>query len=126
MSRPPPIVYRVQDAEGRGPWRPGLSGQWMDFDAPVGRLSETIMDLLSVAQIRALPPPYHYGCACRSYQDLLAWFQPAEMPRLHALGFYPVKLAVDHIVVESPTQLVVARLRPFADGATRLSWPPTG
>lgn len=91
--------------------------------APVGHLSETLADLMTRDELALLPAGYHYGCACRTLPALLEWFQPQEMTRLHALGFYPVRLLVDHIVKESPTQMVVARRRPFADGATRLSWP---
>ena len=28
------VIFRVQDAEGRGPWKPGFSSQWMDEARP--------------------------------------------------------------------------------------------
>ncbi len=27
-------LIRLQDVEGRGPWKPGFSMQWMDKDGP--------------------------------------------------------------------------------------------
>ena len=116
-------VYRVQAADGRGPWRPGWSQQWIDADAPVGRLSETVMDLLPIATLRALPPTMHYGCGCRSLEALLHWFTPLEQERLSRFGFYPVRLHADAVLAESEWQMFVGRSRPFSDGATRLSFP---
>lgn len=116
-------VYRVQDATGRGPWRPGFSSHWIDGGAPAGRLTETIMDLMPLADLAALPRSHHYGCACRSLEALMSWFTPAERGRLEAFRFYPVKIRINYIVAESQTQLLAARRRPFAEGATRLRWP---
>jgi hypothetical protein len=119
-------VYRVQAADGRGPWRPGFSPLWIDDDAPVGHLSETVMDLMPIEQIHALPDDLHYGCACRTLSGLCAWFTPIEIARLKAFGFHPVRLNVDRVLAESQWQMLVGRARPFADGATRLCWPEPG
>lgn len=116
------IVFRVQAADGRGPWRPGYSHTWIDGDAPEGRLSETLMDLMPVEQLRALPPTFHYGCACRSLRALMEWFTPVERMRLADRGFYPVQLQADRVLVESPWQMLIARARPFNEGATRRRW----
>lgn len=115
-------AYRVQAADGRGPWRPGWSHTWIDGDAPEGRLSETIMDLLPLPQLRALPPTMAWGCACRSLASLMQWFTPVERERLERLGFYPVRMQADVVLVESPWQMLIGRTRPFTDGATRLRW----
>lgn len=117
-----PIVYRAQAADGRGPWRPGWSRQWIDVDAPADRLVESLSDLLTIEQLRSLPPGMHYGCACRSLEALLAWFTPVERLRLKGFGYSPVRLNVDQVLAESPLQLVVGRVRPFMDGATRVNW----
>lgn len=117
------MVYRVQCEDGRGPWRPGFSRHWIDGDAPEGRLSETVMDLIPVEEILALPMSHHYGCGCRSLPDLMLWFTPLERYRLKVLGFYPVRILADHVVRESEWQVFFARQRPLWDGATRLSWP---
>ena len=93
------------------------------MDAPAGRLSETLAELVPTKYLRALPDAYHYGCGCRTLASLMEWFLPAERARLRAFGFFPVKLQADDIVAESRWQLVFARVHPFTDGATRLNWP---
>lgn len=120
------IVYRVQDSAGRGPWRPGLSVRWVDLEAPAGRLSETVFDLLSVEALRSLPRTHHYGSACRRLRDLGEWLLPVERQRLEALGFYPVQLVADVVVAESKWQVLIGRRRPLAEGATRRRWAAIG
>ena len=120
MSRA--LVYRVQAPDGRGPWRPGWSHTWVDADAPVGRTSETLMDLIPADIMRSLPRGWSYGCACRSMDALLDWFTPVERLRLAEHGYSPVRLWVDVVLAESEWQLVFARRRPLTDGATRLRW----
>jgi len=119
MSEP---FYRVQDRDGRGPWRPGFSAQWIEADAPAGRLVETVFDLLPLAELRALAREWHLGSACRTRAALLAWFTPAEIARLAVLGFHPVTLRADVVLAESATQALIGRRRPLAEGATRLRW----
>jgi hypothetical protein len=115
-------VYRVQGVDGRGPWRPGFSERWIEADAPADRLTETIFDLVPLDGLRRLPLGFDYGCACRSLDALMHWFTPIERERLAALGFSPVRLVIDVVVVESATQLLAGRRRPFRDGATRYRW----
>ena len=55
LIRPSDCPIRVQAEDGRGPWRPGWSHTWIDADAPADRLTETVMDLMPVTAIRALP-----------------------------------------------------------------------
>ena len=116
------FIYRVQDATGRGPWRPGFSHLWIDEHAPVGRLSETVMDLVPLAVLRALPTDRHYGCGCRTMAALREWFTPAERLRLTALGFDPVRLRVDQILAESDWQMFFSRTRPLWSGASVHRW----
>jgi hypothetical protein len=118
----PVIVYRVQAADGRGPWRPGFSQRWIDGDAPADRLTETVMDLVPLPLLQRLPPEFMWGSACRSLNALMQWFTPRERAALRALGFHPVRLTADVLLAESAWQLLVGRRRPFADGATRLRW----
>jgi hypothetical protein len=119
-------VYRVQDASGRGPWRPGFSHRWIEAEAPAGRLTESLLDLLTPAQVWALPRSHHYGAGCRRLADLGAWFLPAERARLRALGFWPVQVSAEVVVIESSWQIFVGRVRPFAEGATRRAWAALG
>jgi hypothetical protein len=80
------------------------------------------MDLISVQALRALPPHLHYGCACRTWAALMAWFTPIEKDRLRDYGYHPVAITIDVVIAESRWQMVVGRERAFDAGATRLSW----
>jgi hypothetical protein len=117
------IAYRVQAADGRGPWRPGWSHTWIDGDAPPDRLTETVMDLVPVDVLMRLPKDMAWGSACRTLDTLMQWFTPVERERLRAAGYHPVKLTADVVLAESAWQMVIGRARPFAEGATRLRWP---
>lgn len=116
------VAYRVQAADGRGPWRPGFSLTWIETDAPADRLTETVMDLLPIRELRNLPPGMSYGSACRTVDALMRWFTAGEKQRLAQLGFHPVRLNADVVVTESEWQMLIGRRKPFAESATRLRW----
>lgn len=114
-------VYRVQDAEGRGPYRPGMSVRWVD-DTDVPPPPTWIAEFGE--QVRQqLRPDEYVGCGVRSLAQLAKWFSRTEMPRLRALGYQLVTLHVDRILGESPNQVVFARRRPLNDGVTLVRYP---
>jgi hypothetical protein len=115
-------AYRVQAADGRGPWRPGFSLRWIDAAAPADRLVETVFDLVPMEQLLNLSRSMHWGSACRSLEHLSQWFTPIERTRLQTLGFHPVQLSYDVVLAESPWQMVIGRARPFSDGVIRRRW----
>jgi hypothetical protein len=116
------ICYRVQDADGRGPWRPGFSHTWIDESAPPGRLQETIFDLVPLDRIRHFARDQHVGSACRTLDAIGDWFTATERARLAARGYQLVRLAADLVIAESHWQMIIGRTRPFSEGATRLGW----
>jgi hypothetical protein len=118
------MAYRVQAADGRGPWRPGFNHTWIDGNAPADRLIETVFDLVPMGQLQNLSPLLHWGSACRSLDSLMHWFTPVERTRLQGLGFYPVQLSIDIVLAESPWQLVIGRKLPFNKGVMRRRWEP--
>ena len=106
-------VYRIQDDEGRGPFRPGTSHRWMDHDRTTdthpGFLEEFGSDCLNARKIGQ-----RCGCAFRSMEQLRAWFRRGERRRMRALGYRIVRMEVDAILAESHRQLVFARDKPLA------------
>lgn len=120
MSR----VYRIQDREGRGPWRPGFSQVWSnpdpppDYEALLPWGEEFGWNLL---ERRGLPGE-HYGCAVRKLRDLGKWVLADECQRLDKLGFKIVSIRPDRILAESKHQLVIACRRPLAQVATPVPW----
>lgn len=115
-------VYRVQAADGRGPWRPGFSHVWADDVGPMDRISETLMDLVPIEVIRSWPIDRHYGCACRTRESLMQWFTAREKAALSMLGFRPVRMMVDEVLAESQFQLAFARRLPLHVGVSLLNW----
>jgi len=115
-------VYRVQDFDGRGPFRPGFSHQWSDMTGPPQLLpwmQEFGADLIAR---RGLPGEF-YGCAVRSLKGVDRWFTPSEQQRLAALGFSLVSIKPDRILAESTNQLVFACRQPLSRAAVTVPWP---
>lgn len=118
------IVYRVQDNEGRGPWRPGFSTMWLDEDiGDRAALPSTIEDFGKETIERLTSTGEHYGTACRSIDALRAWFTPTEIKRLDGFGFRLVEFRDARILIESEHQALIARSRPLSFGATVRRWP---
>jgi hypothetical protein len=109
-------VYRIQDREGRGPWRPGFSRRWIEASSE-RPLPPALMDEFPGLHAAFLPP-YHYGCAVLSLNQLVCdWLLPIELDRLLRMGFAIVEIDDAEIIAESPNQVVVKRLKPFKEGA---------
>lgn len=112
------LVCRIQDDDGRGPWRPGLSSVWADPSR------------------RDIPPPYYeefpdlktksnilnYGCGCNSFDQLRLWFNASEASNLAALGFSLVCIRPDKVLAASKHQVVFGTRKPLSKVAVRLPW----
>jgi hypothetical protein len=110
------LVWRVQDGQGRGPYKPGFSRQWSDGDS--GRLNapwwiELGLPMDAAHDALKAMPRAHYGCAFRSPEQAKAWFSRSELRRLARLGHHLVPVKVDSILFETPTQLVVGSFEPL-------------
>jgi hypothetical protein len=131
MTTPPAVdldagalesVYRVQDIEGRGPYRPGLSQKWCDPTGPANvpwwlEIGETI----GAAHARMADRSMHYGCGFATLEQLHSWFTPRELRTLDRLGFKLVRISPDAIIALTPTQVVFGSRPPLASAAPRIS-----
>lgn len=92
-------VYRIQDADGRGPWRPGFSVKWCDpnFGPGVEDLPPYFVEFGHDLLKRRGLPGEHYGCAVRKPQDLCRWVSATERAKLATLGFNIVSLKPDPV-----------------------------
>jgi hypothetical protein len=120
-----PIVYRVQDEYGRGPFRPGFSRHWADDVAAV-RLP-TFIDEFGpevIAELHALIDAQggYCGCGMDGLKDVGRWFSCGERVRLERMGFRMVTLRPDRIVRRSRNQVVFWRLKPLRTGVFQLPW----
>lgn len=115
------IVYRIQDKDGRGPFKPGLSERWLDPEPKPHE--ETLVpwpiqfpDVLF--HIQASRQKY-CGCACASPEQLRLWFSVSEFKRLNALGYQSVMFEPYEILGQSDVQLVFRRLEPLHKNVLR-------
>lgn len=108
-------IYRVQDAWGRGPWKPGFSSKWIDTDIGERENLKPWPTEFGLGILRKVIVGQSVGCGCRTLDCLWRWFTRSEMDRLHVLGYHIVKLDADRILAESPDQLVFVRNLPLAE-----------
>lgn len=116
------MIYRVQDREGRGPYRPGFSQRWADEDGPdcppwwieTGESMEAAMSRMS-------DPSLHYGCGFDTLAQLHQWFTRGELRRLDRLGFKLVSFAPDKIIARTDRQVVFGHGSRLASLSPRVS-----
>lgn len=112
----PGLVYRIQDAEGRGPFRPGFSQHWIDHTAHC-EFPSWLEEFGYCVPPDLIQQGWHFGSACRTIDGIKQWFSRTERRRLAKLGYSLVAMKPDRILAESERQLVIARKLPLNDGA---------
>lgn len=106
-------IYRVQDASGRGPWRPGFSDQWVEARPDHGNLPPCYIEFGLVSE-KALPWEYvGCGCGCRTLEQLRRWITASEYHTLLRHGYQAVAVKADRILGESSIQCVFATREPL-------------
>lgn len=116
----PALVYRVQDRNGRGPFKPGMTDRWRD---PDGNDFPPVQAEFGLSWREEIPHGWHCGCAFRDVAKAGAWFSPWECDRLAALGYRLIALGGCQVLRESGHQMIVVRRRPFRAGAVICLWP---
>lgn len=112
-----PTLYRIQDASGRGPWRPGFSVQWIDAEKDDSLCPPMMHDFPEWRRLinRAIDRGYmHYGCCVRGVRGVHRWFTPAELSRLRGLGFRLVDATALTVICESQSQIIGASRWPLS------------
>lgn len=108
-------IYRIQDATGRGPWRPGFSRSWVSGDSdrplppPVQDEFANFFELVSEAHGNG----EHLGCGVRGAGGLIKWFLPDEVNRLKQSGFRLVRCHAVKVLAESENQVLFASRKPL-------------
>lgn len=104
-------VYRVQDKDGRGPWKPGFSHRWVETRPDHDNLLPWPFEFGRVD--RKAISGMHLGCGCKTLDQLRRWFSETEYDALLGLGYCAVKMKVGRILGESETQCVFERAKPL-------------
>ncbi len=123
MSQGPnTIVCRIQDKEGRGPYRPGFSHNWSereDGPLPIQLAFPGIGEKIKLW--RALNGGGHFGCAFRNKDQAARWFSPNEVLTLAGFGYRLVWMHAE-IVAENDDQLVIFSMKPLAETVIHSGW----
>lgn len=109
-------ILRIQDAEGRGPFKPGFSQTWVLKRADHANLRPWTAEF---GQVNA-KPGMAYGCGCLTRRQLQRWFTKAEYTKLLEYGYRAVKIEVDSILHASTTQCVFERALPLNERAQEI------
>ena len=109
MSR----IIRMQDSDGRGPWRPNFSHKWISGDNSF--LGKPIHeDFTNIDKIfkKAYKAGKYLGCAMREANKSI-WFTDKEIETLKRHGFYFVDCTNCEVLAESNTQVIIASHTPL-------------
>lgn len=106
-------LFRVQDQEGRGPYRPGFSRFWATPDGPALLPWWVELGLDARDGLKLIPRGMHCGSAFTSMEKLTAWFDADERDKLDGFGYFIVRFRPDKIIAETPTQVVFAQSYPL-------------
>lgn len=110
----PEFVFRVQDADGRGPWKPGFSRRWVEHRDDHKNLKPWYEEF---GRLDRLLCTWEYaGCACESLEQLRRWFTNREYKKLKKYGYFAVKIKVGRVLGMSKTQCFFARNQPLNAG----------
>lgn len=96
-------VYRIQDADGRGPFKPGFSKRWVIERDDQENLMPWIIEMPNVLSLSSGWP---LGCGCRTIDQLKRWFTRKEYRKLVSLGYRAVQISGVRVLGESATQCV--------------------
>lgn len=109
-------VLRIQDKDGRGPWKPGFSNCWVEArsDEEYAALLPWLVEF-GRAPLDKRIVGMHIGCACRSLEQMRRWFTPTEYAKLRSYGYNAVRLEVGRILAESDIQCVFERAKPLSE-----------
>lgn len=113
-------VYRIQDKNGRGPFRPGFTIKWNEGREDMVNLVPFYCEFPNFNPVIDVAHDEHCGCACATLDKLKRWFTKTEYGRLQALGYNAVKLKVDRVLHESDIQLIFVRKRALRKGVTEI------
>lgn len=104
------IVYRIQDKDGRGPWKPGFSHNWVedreDHDNLIAAHQQFGMNA-----INKILYGEHSGTGCLSIKQLRRWFTKSEYKKLLRYGYKAVKMEVNRTIASSNIQVLFGRAK---------------
>ena len=108
-SPPPNTIFRIQDSDGRGPYRPNLTKTWCEYhrmDSKPGIFEEFGQGLVHILARHLLQNHGVFGCGFSSIESLQHWFTEGERKSLGRVGFELVVIIPDKVFAKSDKQVV--------------------
>jgi hypothetical protein len=93
-------VYRIQDNNGRGPFKPGFTETWIK--------EQKNTSYFRISELNKLRKIKNKGCGCLSLSDLKKWFTKEEYQNLKKLGYICVKMK-GKILLKNSDQVVFSK-----------------
>jgi hypothetical protein len=113
-------LLRIQDADGRGPYKPGMQSQWAD--AAHDQRNPAIFDEFGWKVCKSIRADEYAGCAFIDAEQLRRWFSRRELGEIEKLGYQLVEIEASRIVGRSKHQLVFISKLPLSKAAKELPW----
>ncbi len=103
-------VFRIQDKDGRGPFKPGFSTKWVEDRPDHINLKPWMIDFNGLP--KGAIDGMVMGVACKTIEQLKRWFTQTEYSTLLNYGYRAVIIDAT-VLVESNTQCFIQRAEPF-------------
>lgn len=109
-----PTIYRIQDVNGHGPFKPGFSKLWVVDRQDLENLPSWMIEFHFETVHQKIKQGEFSGSGCKTLKQLRRWFIREEYENLQLFGYRTVKLSVDRILAQSAIQCVFARKKPLS------------
>jgi hypothetical protein len=116
------LVCRIQDAEGRGPYRPGFSRHWSERETGPDPVFVAFPGIMARARQIVDQRGGAVGCAFRSIREAMYWFSSTEILTLAKLGYSLCWVEAEEILAENADQLVFWSSLPLAKAVRATGW----
>ena len=106
-------LYRIQDKDGRGPFRPGFTASWAD---PHGKpFLPAVQEIPGFARAvaKAFSEGKHIGAAVIGLAGLDRWFTSSEIARLESFGYQIVVASSCEVIAADQNQVLIASPLPL-------------
>ncbi|MEW6708296.1 MAG: hypothetical protein AB1403_00605 [Candidatus Riflebacteria bacterium] len=107
-------VFRIQDLDGRGPFKPGYTETWLIDRPELDDLKPfSVLEIYGLYSKNMFSGARFIGFGCRSIEQLKKWFIEEEYKTLLKRGYSAVEMLIDDVLLENENQVLFARQRPL-------------
>jgi len=116
------LVCRIQDREGRGPYRPGFSHVWSEREDGPDPVFIAFPGIMAKARKIVDEKGGSVGCAFRTLEQAQNWFSPSEVLTLAKLGYSLCWVKPDEVLAENTDQTVIWTAKPLSESVIATGW----